>query len=773
VTSKIQTKTLNTLKTQDLIRQHCSLLASLDEIEIDALVEQSEVIHIAAGEALLKARQPVEQAYIVLEGQMAVLVIRDWGEPRIIDQIAVGGMIGEIELLSGEACLTDVKALEDSRLLCLSRRVWELLLDQHNSVWNSISELARKRSYRLLMTQQINELFGSSGMEVSDPLLRLNIEEDWLNFEQDILQQLEENIDWLTVQRGDYLFRKGDKPDGAFVLVSGLLGVSLSDDSPGEYEIVQIRHGEIVGELGLIMDAERSASVRALRDSELFRLSPNVFTRVMERYPRRLVNVYRTITERFYKNVSGTTAPVRNQNIAFIPATPEMGFCEFTRELFSALSECSIFELLTSQSVDEALGCPGLANSDTNELENARLVHWLNGHDSEAGLVIYQGDKQSSNWSGRCVRQSDILFIVADVQADPELTAVSSHVTDTDRKWNLVLLHPADTDRPRNSARWLENGNFNGIYHVRRHHAGDLARLARIVGGRATSLVLGGGGARGFAHIGVLKALEELGVTIDMIGGTSIGAPIAGWIAQGKNAEQIKQSAINAFKSLIDVTLPVTSMISGKRISKVIFQETAEWDIEDYWLPFFCVSTSLTNFKSKIHRRGNSARAIRSSVSIPGVLPPVPDGDELLVDGGVLNNLPIDIMRNMNPYGIVIAADVVAKQGMEAREDYGYSVSGWRKMLGKFLPGMRPPKTPPIANVLMQSMMVGSSHERERVLQMGLADHYQNINVKGIGLLQFEEVEKAANIGYQQSIGPLREWVDEVRSTQIKHKAST
>jgi predicted acylesterase/phospholipase RssA len=140
------------------------------------------------------------------------------------------------------------------------------------------------------------------------------------------------------------------------------------------------------------------------------------------------------------------------------------------------------------------------------------------------------------------------------------------------------------------------------------------------------------------------------------------------------------------------------------------------------------------------------------------VLPPVPERGELLVDGGVLNNLPVDIMRELNPSGIVIAIDVVLPKSFFASEDYGLNVSGWRQLLARLMPGVRSPQTPGLANVIMQSMMVGSSHSRERLLEQDHADFYQNIHVHDVALLQFEALEEAAEVGYNESIGALRDW---------------
>ena len=147
-------------------------------------------------------------------------------------------------------------------------------------------------------------------------------------------------------------------------------------------------------------------------------------------------------------------------------------------------------------------------------------------------------------------------------------------------------------------------------------------------------------------------------------------------------------------------------------------------------------------------------------MAIPGVLPPVPEGDELLVDGGVLNNLPIDAMRQINPSGPVIAVDVLPPHGPRARSDFGLSVSGWRLALGKILPGKSSIRVPSLGNTIMRSMFVGSEGARAEMLREGLADLYLSINASGIGLLDFTAVGKVAQIGYEASLPQLRRWLD-------------
>jgi predicted acylesterase/phospholipase RssA len=378
--------------------------------------------------------------------------------------------------------------------------------------------------------------------------------------------------------------------------------------------------------------------------------------------------------------------------------------------------------------------------------------------------LIYRADTDWSAWSARCARQTDEVVVLANAENEPGLDEVAARLSGARQHWSLVLLHRADLDRPRATARWLDRAVADSVFHVRLGNEADLARLARILTGNAVSLVLGGGGARGFAHIGVLRALEELGIPVDMIGGTSMGAPIAGFVAQGASADVVNERAKKAYHNIIDFTLPVVSMISGGRISASIKQQTGTWDIEDYWLPFFCVSTNLTTAQPVIHRRGNSWRAIRSSVSIPGILPPVVCEGALLVDGGVLNNLPVDIMRQINPFGTVIAVDVTPPMGPTARSDSSAGLSGWRVLVNKLLPWRQATDLPAIGNTILQATVAGSALKRQQILDQKLADVYLNIDLTAVGMLQFDAQDLAAQLGYDGSIEPLRAWAENCRA---------
>lgn len=725
-------------------------LSALTEEEVRRLAGGAEEVRCRAGEMLMRAGEPGDQVYIVLEGRLEALAPIAEGETRVLTEIGPGGLVGEVELIVGGTRQVDIRAIDDSHLVALSRANFDRLLAESPKTWRHVSELVLDRVYRSELLPHLNRLFGPIEGSATE-----------------LLRELGDDIEFLLVEAGENLFRQGEPADAAYIVISGSLRAAVDTPEGGERIINEVARGEMVGEMALLTDDPRSATIYAVRDSHLARISCRGFERLIDRRPRTLLNLSRLIIERLKRrSVVDTAGSEHPTCIGLLPAGDSaVPLAEVARDLAEGLAAHGSVALLTSAGVDTALGQPGIALSSEVEPSHLRLAGFLHEKEETHRYLLYQADPGWSRWTERCARQADQVVLIGDGEGSPERSEIESRLADV---WSsgraprrsLLLLHPRDLGRPTGTRRWLAERDVDSVYHLRRGHAADLGRTVRILAGRATSLVLGGGGARGFAHLGVLRGLEELGVPVDMIGGSSVGAPIAGWVAQGRSAAASLAAAVKAFSSLLDYTLPMASLLSGRRISNSIESETGTWDIEDFWLPFFCVSSNLTTARSTIHQRGNSARAIRSSVAIPGILPPVAEQGELLVDGGVLNNLPIDLMREMNPFGPLIAIDVVAPQGPKAKSEFGLAMSGWKLAIERLLPWRKSTPIPGISSTILQSMVVGGSQLRKRVLDDGLADLYLNIHVRGVGLLEFEKVEEVARIGYEESIGRLRQWLE-------------
>ena len=724
---------------QALARQG-RLPAEMDEAELTAVAAVLEEVRAGASEILIRKNEPGNRLYVILEGRVQADVGSDTSSHA--EERVAGDLVGEVEFLAEGAHLRDVRCLEETRLGLLGRAQWNELLQQNPAAWKKLCAVAVRAMRRSQLTGHLDRLFGPFGK--------------LLPF---IMKDIEEKVEWMTLKSGEVLIRQGDPADNVYLLMTGRLLVAVENDEGQERIVNTVMAGETVGELAALAEGPRSSSVHAARDSELVRLSRGTFEMMLERSSRALLTVSRILVSRLV-HTAYEHDPSRHpiSCIGLVPAGPDVSLEEVALALENSLSEHGSVMRLSSERVERELGVPGIAQVSDSDPVNLRLVQWLQECEAKSRYLVYVADRTWSPWSERCARQSDRVTVVADADAPPELGPVEHGLAGLRKGWGLLLLHPQDRARPEGTRRWLDGSSVESVLHVRRGHAGDLARLVRILSGRAVGLVFGGGGARGFAHLGVLQALEEVGIPVDMVGGTSIGAPVAGFTAQGYDAATALQIVEEGFRSLLDYTLPITSLLAGRRISQTIHQHGATWDIEDLWLPYYCVSTNLTTARMVVHRRGNLAHAVRASVSIPGVLPPLPSGRDLLVDGGVLNNLPIDAMREMNPFGPVIAVDVVGPKGPTSKDDYGMSLSGWRLLSNKLNPWSRNIPAPNIAGIILRSMLVGASVARERMLEDRLADLYLNIHVRGISMLQFDAARKVASLGFEESLGRLKSW---------------
>jgi predicted acylesterase/phospholipase RssA len=265
---------------------------------------------------------------------------------------------------------------------------------------------------------------------------------------------------------------------------------------------------------------------------------------------------------------------------------------------------------------------------------------------------VYEADAFDSEWTARCLLQADLVLFVASSRDD--CAEASSRAADLSRVGEvsgksriLVILHNGRGAPPKRTREWTQRIPAARHFHVRTDVQQDFARLARFLNDRSVGLALGGGFARGVGHIGVIRAMRELDIPIDMVGGTSIGAIIAAQCALEWNCQQMLDITCRRSAEALegDYTLPVVSFLTGRKISRVMTSIGGNMDIEDMWLPFFCISASLTRGEMKVHSSGNAALGAIASTRAPGLFPPVTWDHELLVDGGLVNMVPSDVMR--------------------------------------------------------------------------------------------------------------------------------
>jgi NTE family protein len=538
--------------------------------------------------------------------------------------------------------------------------------------------------------------------------------------------------EWLSLPGGAPLFEAGEASDAMYVLLSGCLGSYAPAGVDRRRFLGRIVAGETVGEMGLVSGRARSASVVALRDSELLRLSREAFDGVLRHHPSAMLAIARITVERLEsQTVGGRRGRAAGpRSFALLPQAIDVDVASFALELVEALSMLGRTELVWNARGAE------------------HTSHWFHKLEASNDYVVYVGDHQASSWSRLCVRQADALLLLASAEspAGPWDALLSAQEARAARpRAELILLHGRRFATGA-AERWLAQQPGLPHHHVR--GPADVRRVARLLTGNAVGLVLSGGGARGFAHLGVVRALRERGIPIDLVGGTSIGGIMGAAVAHGWSDEQLLDVFKRTFvvsNPLGDYTLPVVSLVSGRRVSERLRQEFGTVAIEDLPVPFYCVSANLTTGQAAVHRRGELWRWLRASVAIPGVLPPVMHRGEVFVDGATINNLPVDVMRELGR-GPVIGVDVGADRTFTTEVDDTDVPPLWKVMA--WLRGRR--RRPNIFQVLWRSGMVNSAaatlarrEQTDILLQPPLED---------VDLLDWRAFERAIDAGYRHAM---------------------
>jgi predicted acylesterase/phospholipase RssA/CRP-like cAMP-binding protein len=541
--------------------------------------------------------------------------------------------------------------------------------------------------------------------------------------------ELARQLEPVQAAAGQVIFRQDDAGEGLFVVVGGRLRISVAADG-AERVLYDVGRGAIVGDMALLTDRPRAATVRAVRDSDLLLLRVSSFNSLLEGSPALVTGVIRMLVDRLLAvdrllTVDRSQPPEPGSRaIAVVaagkdarPAATVAGW------LAGQLARSGPVFRVDADVIGRELG-PDAAQRGPGDPGRAELVGWLHAVERAHERVIYQLDAEDTAWSRLCLSESDVALLVGSAGDDPSVGAVEARALATDSlRCELALLHqthPGQAAQTSAMATWLADRPVADHHHLRAGRPGDVARLARMITGTGCGLVLGGGGARGLAHLGVIRALEEAGVPIDVVGGTSIGAIMAALCARGLDDAERVQAVTDIARTgrrLVTPTLPLIAFSAGRRVDRILTEHLTAVPIEDLPLRFFCVSASLTRAEAVTHESGPLWPAVRASLALPGIYPPIYAAGDLLIDGAAVNNLPVDVMRKRIGSGHVIAVDVSSEVEPLAVVPYGPGLSGWR-VLGRRLNPFTPARpVPGIAEILNRS--TGLSQVRHRRTALG------------------------------------------------------
>ncbi|XP_045509530.1 neuropathy target esterase sws isoform X5 [Colias croceus] len=725
-------------------------------LEDDTLLKGNvQVRDLPAGTYIMKEESHKDVALVyLLSGALLVSQKVAEGEGEVHMFTAYPGEVeGGLAVLTGEPSFFSIRAKHFSRIgLVPKSAVYGIMRDRPSVVLHIASSVVRRLS----------------------PFVR----------------QVDFALDWVFLESGRAVYRQDEESGSTFIVLSGRLRSVITHPN-GKKELVgEYGKGDLVGIVEMVTQTRRSTTVMAVRDSELAKLPEGLFNAIKLRFPvvvTRLINLLgHRILGSWQKPTAGLGAtaiesrPVQHNfsTVAVVPVSDDVPLTAFTYELYHSLCAIGPTVRLTSDVIRKLLG---LTIMDPNN--EYRLSSWLAQQEDKHKVALYQCDPSLTQWTQRCIRQADCILIVALGDKQPSIGKIEKEIERLAIRTQkeLVLLHREGGANPTGTVHWLNMRTWvSQHHHVRCPHRmftrksqyriselyskvlmseasvhSDFSRLARWLTGTSVGLVLGGGGARGAAHVGMVRAIQEAGIPIDMVGGVSIGAFMGALWCMDRNITNITQKArewsqrmTQWGKQLLDLTYPATSMFSGKQFNTTIKATFGEVHIEDLWLPYFTVTTDISSSCMRVHRHGSLWRYIRASMSLSGYMPPLcdPVDGHLLLDGGYVNNLPADVMRSLGAKHI-LAIDVGSQDDTDLT-NYGDDLSGWWLLWKRWNPFTSPVKVPNLPDIQSRLAYVSCNRQLEEVKKSDYCE-YIRPPIDAYKTLQFGSFDEIREVGYR------------------------
>ncbi|KRX74341.1 Neuropathy target esterase sws, partial [Trichinella sp. T6] len=768
--------------------------------EASFLVDKVKVEKFEPGIMIVRQGSNELQLFYVVSG-MLELLLESQEDPDVLLPISIvqtGDVIGGLSVLSGEPSFFAVR----------TRSYCQLAIVERKSLYEIISEY---------------------------PRVVVNVASTAVESYSDFVKEFDMAVEWEICESGKALYKQNEQADALYVVLSGRLRSVLTRE-PGTREVLNEHgRGDVVGLVEIWTLRRRSTSVIAIRDTELCKIYATLMNFIKNKHPQVLSNIIRLlghcIIEQQQQTVSAVhrepLAHVSNLNtIAVLAVSDEVPLTGFTVELWNALNSITPTELFSSYTLQDMLGPTAL-----DKVNEYQIITWLNQQEDGNSIVLYQCDVELTTFTSLCIRRADCILIVANGEQEPmvgEIEKELENLTVRAQK-ELILLWHDSTDRPRRTAEWLDlHGWVSSHYHVRfrdrvfkqrnprrmlrykeriirrcdnRHT--DIARLARALTSTSIGIVLGGGGARGAAHVGIIKALKDHGIPVDIVAGVSIGAFVGGMYCLDSDVPKLIMCAKQAFKEaasfwarLFDLTYPVSALFTGKALNRLLKSVFNDVEIEDLWIPYFNVTTDITSSEMRVHRSGKLWRFTRASMSYIGILPPLCDpldghylvdgcymnnlpgtlwrycrasmslagfvppifdltDEHLLLDGGYVNNLPADVMRSLG-VRTVIAVDVGALTETEFT-NYGDYLSGWWALWKKYNPWASPVRVMSMAEIQSRLAYVSCVRQLEEVKKAPYC-HYVRPPIDKYQTSSSELCSPIQNVGYWHGKTLLEEW---------------
>ncbi len=536
------------------------------------------------------------------------------------------------------------------------------------------------------------------------------------------LASIQDRLRWERIDGGSVLLRQGELADDAWLLRAGRLEV-VRTTSAGDRHVAWLGPGAFVGEAALLTGGQRVASVHAVRDSTVARLDQQTIEMLLDS-----VGFTRAVARSLATRASGDTGSDlrRARTFAIVPLAGAQRVRAFIAELTAVCEEADLdATVVDAERLNSALGQEA-SSVRRGDIGDADIIAWLDRLERRHDVVMLVCENTVDSWTRRAIRQGDHILLVVDASTTPERRPIERELLGGDGPEfigarHLVLLQPAGISEALGTGRWLAERPHHTHHHVRAGDRGDLARLARRLTGRAVALVLSGASSRAPAHFGVVRAMDELGLPIDITSGSSSGAGIAALLAAGLRAEDGLASALEILRTgtprVRQFQPPITALTSGAAADRSLQAVFGDRQLEDQLIPAVLTAVDIRRHRAVHLTRGPMWKLVRASGSLPLLWPPVWHEGDLLVDGGIIDYLPTEVFGDQVDGGLVIASnlDATAGQGAPAFEgalEYGTVLNSWRE-LGRRLWRSSAARPPGLVDILFHTMGIPSFQQQE------------------------------------------------------------
>ncbi len=568
------------------------------------------------------------------------------------------------------------------------------------------------------------------------------------------LDSLAARAERVDIPSGRVLIEVGNRPENIYIVANGRLIATRPDGTV----IGSIARLEPIGEIGALSGEPHTAAIHAVRDSLLVRIPGEHLYTVIQAFPDALLAMTRVIIERLRRNRRAEIleSAQKSRSIAVVPATPDADAAMVARGLAAALSTYCAPQLVDAAGVDAALGAGAAMARIDSGAANERVAEHLNALETRHPHMVYLAGADADPWARRCMRQADRILVVVPARAPAIASAMVDELklSGTRAPIDLVFVR-AESVPAGNVLAWRARIGARAHFFVRPGSAADFSSLARQLSGRGIGVVFGGGGARGFAHIGLMRAMAELGIPVDVVGGSSMGAFFAALIACGYDHHEQLHIARETFVNhnyLNDYLFPSVALIRGRKFVRRLYEIFDERRVEELRKPYFCVSTNLTRGTAMVHDQGPLHLWIAASMAVPGVAPPVAYKGELLADGAVINSLPTDVMQSWER-GPIIASDVSTEGGIAAPGVDGpdpEALFHWRD----------PSERPTLFSIIHRTATLTS--ESGVAARAARADLYLRMPVSKVALFDWKRFDEVVERGYQFALEQLTPMKDKL-----------